>query len=143
MSESNSQSDRIVFLVRGLAVVAAINCVIVPLFFTQQRPLFPLPGLYLIEIAVLGILGLAGLLIVESRSAFWRGSPWIAAGVLLAFVILGGFSIGLFLIPATVAFLLAGFLMNRLKGGQVIRFIGLFLIAAVLQVILMMIAVGI
>ena len=141
MSESNNQSDRFVFLVRGLAVVAAINCVVVPMLFAQQRPLFPLPGLYLIEIAVLGILGLTGLLLVESHSPFWRGVPWAAAGVLLAFVILGGFSIGFFLIPATAAFLLAGFLMNWLERGPVVQYIGLFLVAAVLQATLMLIAV--
>lgn len=141
MSASNNQSDRIVFLVRGLAVVAAINCVVVPLFFAQQRPLFPLPGLYLIEIAVLGVLGLTGVLRVEPNSPFWRRVPWAAAGVLLAFVILGGFSIGFFLIPATIAFLLAGFLMNWLERGTVVQYIWLFLVAAVLQVTLMLIAV--
>jgi hypothetical protein len=141
MSKSNNQSDRIVLVARGLAVVAAINCVVVPLFFAQQRPLFPFPGLYLIEIAVLGILGLTGLLLVEPNSPFWRGVPWAAAGVLLAFVILGGFSIGFFLIPATAAFLLAGFLMNWIERGLVVPYIGLFLIAAVLQVTLMLIAV--
>lgn len=141
MSESDNQSDRVLLLVRGLAVAAAINCVVVPMLFAQQRPLFPLPGLYLIEIAVLGILGLTGLLIVESRSPFWRRVPWAAAGVLLAFVILGGFSIGFFLIPATAAFLLAGFLMNGIERGLVVQYIGLFLIAAVLQVALMLIAI--
>jgi hypothetical protein len=141
MSESNNQSDRIVILVRGLAMAAAINCVVVPMFFAQQRPLFPLPGLYLIEIAVLGILGLTGLLLVEARSPFWRGAPWVVAGALLAFVILGGFSIGFFLIPATAAFLLAGFLMNWIESDPVVKYIGLFLIAAVLQVALMLIAI--
>jgi hypothetical protein len=143
MVEKKYKNDRILFLIRGLAVLGAINCVVVPLFFTQQRPLFPLPGLYLIEIAVLGILGLAGLLFIVPYPPFWRGALWVAAGFLLAFVILGGFSIGFFLIPAMVTFLLAGFLMNRIEGDQVIKYIGLFLIAAVVQVILMMLAAGI
>jgi hypothetical protein len=133
MSENENQSERTLFLVRGLAIVAAINCVIVPLLFAQQRPLFPLPGLYILEIIILGILGLTGLILVESRSPFWRAVPWAVGGVLLAFVILGGFSIGFFLIPATAAFLLAGFLLNRIEGGPLSKYIGLFLITAILQ----------
>jgi hypothetical protein len=107
--------------------------VIVPLLFAQQRPLFPLPGLYILEIIILGILGLTGLLLVESRSPFWRAVPWAVGGVLLAFVILGGFSIGFFLIPATLAFLLTGYLLNRIEGGRLSKYIGLFLITAILQ----------
>jgi hypothetical protein len=113
------------------------------MFFAQQRPLFPLPGLYLIEIAVLGISGLTGSFLGETFSPFWRAVPWIAAGALLAFVLLGGFSIGFYLIPATVAFLLAGFLLNRIEKGPVSKYIGLFLITAILQATLMMILVQI
>lgn len=137
--EKENQSERILLLVRVLAIVAAINCVMIPLFFAQQRPLFPFPGLYLIEIAVSGILGLTGLLLVEPYSPFWRAVSWPAAGVLLAFVILGGFSIGFYLIPATAAFLLAGFLLNGIKGGPIFKYLGLFLIAAALQATLMII----
>jgi hypothetical protein len=60
-------------------------------------------------------------------------------GVLLAFVILGGFSIGFFLIPATAAFLLAGFLLNRIEGGPLSKYIGLFLIAVILQATLIIV----
>ena len=143
MSERENQSNWILVLIRGLAIAAAINCVIVPMLFAQQRPLFPLPGLYMIEIGVLGILGLTGLLLIETFSPFWRAVPWIAAGALLAFVILGGFSIGFYLIPATSAFLLAGSLLNRLEKGPVSKYIGLFLITAILQATLMIILVQI
>jgi hypothetical protein len=137
MFEQENHSGKILLLVRGLAVVAALNCVVVPMFFAQQRPLFPLPGLYLIEIIVLAILALTGLLLIESRSPFWRAVPWIAAGVLLSFAILAIFSIGFYIIPAAVAFLLAGFLLNRIEGGLLLKYVGIFLIAAILQATLM------
>lgn len=136
MSQREYKSDRSLFFVRVLAVIGAINCAVVPLFFVQQRPLFPFPGLYLMEIAGLGILGLAGLVLVEPYSPFGRTVPWVAAGVLLAFVVLAGFSFGFFLTPAVVAFLLAGFLWRRTVDESVSKFIGLFLIAAILQTIL-------
>jgi hypothetical protein len=82
-------------------------------------------------------------MLVEPISPFWRAVPWIAAGALLAFVILGGFSIGFFLIPATVSFLLAGFLLNWLQSGRISKYIGLFLITAILQATLMVMLVQI
>jgi hypothetical protein len=130
-------------LIRVLAGLAALNCAIVPLFFGGQRPLFPLPGLYLIEIAALGILGLTALLLVEPVTSFWRAVPWVAAGALLAFVILGGFSIGFYLIPAATAFFAAGFLQNRIQGDPVTRYLGLFLIAAVVQATVMLLLAGV
>ncbi len=98
-------------LVKALAVAGAANCVIVPLFFaSMQQPLFPLPGLYLLEIALVGLAGLASLLPAASPENRWGWVPWAAAGVLLAFVILGAWTIGFFLIPAALAFLVAGVL---------------------------------
>ena len=142
MSDRANQRNRIEFLVRVLAMAAAINCAIVPILFAQQRPLFPLPGLYLIEIAMVGILGLAGSLSSGTFPPFWRAFPWLAAGVLMAFVALGGFSIGFYLIPATIAFLLAGFLLNRSEKGLA-KYIGLFLLMAILQAALMVMLVQI
>jgi hypothetical protein len=85
----------------------------------------------------LGILGLTGLLLVEPDAHFWRAVPFVAAGALLAFAVLAVFSIGFFLVPATIAFLLAGFLLNWMEKESVSKFIGLFLITAILQATLM------
>lgn len=82
------------------------------MLFAQQRPLFPLPGLYLIEIALLGILGLIGLLLIEGETTlFGSVMPWIAAGSLLI----------------------------RTRSRPVFKYIGLFLIMAILQATLMFI----
>jgi hypothetical protein len=118
------------------AITGAVNCAAVPLLFAPTQPqLFPLPGLYLLEIA---LLGLAVLVATAARPASWaKPVPWIAAGILLAFVILGGFSIGPFLIPALLLFVLAGLLADWQTGGVTGRHIGLFFIAAVVQAVLM------
>ncbi len=59
----------------------------------------------------LAVLGLSG--------AVWgrRAVVWVPAAVLLGFVILGGFSIGLFYAPAALALLAAAGLM-RARGGR-------------------------
>lgn len=118
------------------AVIGAINCAVVPmLFITGQQPLFPLPGLYFIEIM---LLGLAVLVATAVRPTAWsKPIPWIAAGILLAFVILGGFSIGFFLIPAFIAFLLVGLLADWQTGGNIGLHIGLCFVAAVVQAVIM------
>jgi hypothetical protein len=74
---------------------------------------------------------------------FLAGGSLDSGRALLAFVILGGFSIGFYLIPATIAFLLAGFLLNRIEKGPFSKSIGLFLITAILQATLMVMLVHI
>ena len=59
----------------------------------------------------LAVLGLAGSVRGRSRLV------WVLAGVLLGFVVLGGFSIGLFYLPAAVALLLAAGLTEA-RGGR-------------------------
>lgn len=127
---SNDWRDMMILL---LASLAAVNCIIVPFLFAQQRPLFPLPGLYFIEIALLGVLGLASLVTQTPSSAIWPRMPWVAAGALFAFVILGAFSIGFFLIPAAASFLVAGILADKRANRPTGPHARLFFLATVIQ----------
>jgi hypothetical protein len=116
------------------ALVGAVNCVFVPLAFAQnQGSLFPLPALYFVEIATLGVLVLVFVALRSRLGLHWNALPWIAAGIILAFVILGGFSIGPFLIPALIAFIATGILVDWQTGGAITRNVGLLLVAAVVQ----------
>ena len=116
------------------ALIGAVNCILVPLAFAQsQENIFPLPGLYFIEIALVGLLILAFVALRPGLGARWLALPWVAAGIILAFVFLGGFSIGFYLIPALVAFVVVGRLgdgqAGRARGGH----FGLLLVTAVIQ----------
>ncbi len=125
------------------ALIGAINCILVPGLFAQQGRSFPLPFLYFLEIILLGVLVL---LFVARRPQLddrWHALPWAAAGVILAFVILGGFSIGFFLIPALIAFIVVGVLAARQADGAISRHMSQFLVAAVIQGAVMMLAVQI
>ncbi len=120
------------------ALVGAINCVLVPAVFAQsQRHLFPLPGLYFVQIALLGVLVLAFVAARPQLKRRWAALPWLAAGVVLAFVILGGFTIGPFLIPAFIAFVATGVLGDLQGGGAMGRHLGYLLVAAVAQAAVM------
>lgn len=116
------------------ALIGAATCLVVPAMFIQAGDEFPLPALYLIEIALIGLLVVYFVYARHHLSERWRVVPWIAAGIMLAFVILGGFSIGLYLIPALIAFAGLGILIDWEAGGLAIaRHLALLILAAVAQ----------
>jgi hypothetical protein len=124
------------------ALAGAITCVAVPLVFLQpDRADFPLPGLYFVEIALTGV-GVLVVVAFRSRlSSRWEIVPWVAAGIVLAFVVLGGFSIGPYLIPALIAFLAVGVLIGWQTGRLHVGYLGYWLTAAIMQAALMLLAV--
>ena len=116
------------------AVVGAATCLVVPAMFVQAGGDFPLPALYLLEIAVVGLLVVYFVYARHQLSERWSVVPWLAAGIMLAFVILGGFTIGLYLIPALIAFAALGVLIDWEAGGlSIARNLGLLMVAAVAQ----------
>ncbi|HEX7975977.1 MAG TPA: hypothetical protein VF498_16330 [Anaerolineales bacterium] len=120
------------FAVFGAAVCLAV----VDLFALQQLDeLWPLPGLYFIEIVLLGLLGVTSRLgdTNPASAALWGAIPWGVGGALLSFVILGGFSIGPFLIPAMLAFWLAGAIADLRQGRSIAGHLGLAVMAALFQ----------
>jgi hypothetical protein len=116
-----------------LAIVAASVCFAAARVFSRQDDLLPLPGLYLIEIVLAGGLGLTAVAKSRTDVPGWSLIPWVAAGVLLAFVILGAWTIGLFIAPAAVALFLAGYLADLRLGRRVAPHVAAFLGAAMVQ----------
>jgi hypothetical protein len=90
---------------RLLAVTGAVICLIITTMLwwsiSSYQPMWPLPGLYFVEMAILGIIG---------ASMFMRGGrggrfvTWGATGALLGFVILGALSVGFFYLPVVLIF---------------------------------------
>jgi len=131
------------------ATIGAVTCVAVPLLFAiselslydgQPGRIFPAPGLYFLEIALLGLIGFLSIIKPElSTSAIWRGMPWICAGVLMTFVILGAWSIGFALIPGMLAFLITGILTDRRRKGDIALHFILFISGGLVQSVLVLI----
>lgn len=136
MSKAGNGSGRLLEWLAAL--IGAANCILVPLAFAQsQENLFPLPGLYFIEIALVGVVVLAFVAWRPKLGERWLALPWLAAGIMLAFVTLGGFSIGFYLIPALIAFVIVGLISFR-PTGSVARYFSLLLVVAVVQGVMMM-----
>ncbi len=118
--DSKSNYQRSLELVA--AFIGAVDCLAVVILFSVSQAsfpgsrfsdLWPIPGFYFLEISALAILMLVA--VSGQRfpaSSFWQNSPWIAAGILLAFVVLGAWTIGFFLLPALLAFLALGLLVD-------------------------------
>ena len=131
----------------GLAALGALYCVGSAVMFSawilsypagSGQELWPLPGFFFLEIS---LLGLAGFLAVAANRALhpsrWSALPWTASGILATFVVLGGFSIGPALIPGMLAFLIAGIFQDIRQHGDWPRHFMLFMLAALLQGVIM------
>ena len=101
------------------ALTGALDCLAVAILFSlnQSTPgdpfanLWPVPGLYFLELIALAALAIAFVAKEAFPSITPSGQiPWISAGILVAFVILGAWSIGPFLLPALLSFLMLGIL---------------------------------
>ena len=127
------------------AVLSATVCLLVSIIFALSQPpipgseldfsnLWPLPGLYFLEIILVGMLGLVACAMNRPAGiSSWNNIPWIGAGILLAFVALGVATIGLFLIPAFAGLLAQGILQDWRKGDRFSRHAIYFAGSALLQ----------
>ena len=118
------------------ALLGAAVCVVVAIAFASQQfnDLWLTPGLYFLEIIFLALLVLISK-VAEVKPVKMSNSviTWIAGGVLLAFVILWGFSMGLFLVPAMLSFWLAAAAGDMRQNYPILPHLRLALVAAIIQ----------
>ena len=126
-------------LERILAILAAVLCLFITLVFwfsiSAYQSMWPLPGLYFIEMVALSFI---------STFTFVRGDPrgslitWFAAGVILAFSILGAFSVGFFYLPVALIFGVISLTWDVRNKQQRLTHLGIFLMAGIVQSVLML-----
>jgi hypothetical protein len=108
--------------------------VVIAFASNELKDLWLTPGLYFLEIIFLALLVLISRVVVDKPVKMDPNViTWIAAGVLLPFVILGGFTIGLFLFPAMISFGLAAAAGDLRQRRPIPPHLGLALVAAVFQ----------
>jgi len=127
------------------AILGAVDCIAVSILFSLSqlsspaagiRDILPLPGLYFLELSALGILLVVKLYRGDPERGFWKLLPWAGSGLLLAFVILGALSIGIFLVPAMLSYLGLGILSFGRSGESLGRGFGIFILAALIQALI-------
>jgi hypothetical protein len=127
-----------------LVVLAALACLVVTVWVWQivspNQSMWPIPGLYLIELVVLSILAAAAILIGHPIPAIL---PAIAFGVLLAFSFLAALSVGLFYAPVVLLLLIAGLLFFISTKRSLLVYLAGALAAAIIQVAIIIVVVRI
>ena len=125
-----------------LAIVAAIVCLIITLIFwfsiSPYQGMWPLPGLYFVEMVSLSFI---------STFVFVRGDPrgslmtWVAAGVISAFSILGALSVGCFYLPVALMFGVIAIIWDVRNKEHISRHLGIFVLTGIVQSVLMLVAI--
>jgi hypothetical protein len=129
-------------LERILAIFGAAICLFITILLwlsvSTYQSMWPLPGLYFIEMVVLSII---------SAFIFVRGNPrnkfisWGAAGVISAFSMLGALSVGFFYLPVALIFAVISVTSDVRNKQDIMAHLGSFLIAGIAQLVLMFAAI--
>jgi len=128
------------------SVLGAINCILISILFSLSQiqlpggdlsDIWPLPAIYFLEIITLGIMCVIAVAKNQDHAgSFWSGIPWICSGILFAFVILGAWTIGFYLIPAMILFLIVGIMGDRRIKGNIALHLIYFVSGGIAQSIL-------
>ncbi len=130
-------------LERTLVVTGGVVCVVASAIawsaVARQQPMWPLPGLYFLEMVVVSMLPIMETFREGPRPPSMRGSvAWAAVGVLVAFAVLGILSVGLLYAPAAGLIGTAAIVSNRRQGHNVFSHLGVGAAAAVIQASVML-----
>ena len=136
------QTTIISLLERVLAILGAVACLIITILIwlsvSAHQTMWPLPGLYFIEMVALASI---------SAFLFVRGDPrdkfiiWGVAGVIGAFSILGAFSVGFFYLPVALIFVVISVTSDVRNKYHLTAHLGIFVIAGIAQLALMFTAI--
>lgn len=142
MNSQKPKEPMVASLERVLATLAAAACLFITITVwrsvSSNQPMWPLPGLYFIELPLVTVLAaLAFLFALPSAPKI----AWVTAGICGAFAFLGLFSVGLLYVPISIMYLLLGVLAATRREIPFLAGLVPFLVAAVVQAALMFFAI--
>ena len=122
------------------AILCIIICArIVQMFRFSLFSLFPLPGLYFLElIAMCGAVILSVFSDRNEKLYDWGIMIWVATGIFLSFSILGAWTVGVFFLPSTFLLLVLGVLSDVRQRRNILIHLGVGLLAGIVQAIIML-----
>jgi len=134
----------LVYPERILSSLGAITCMVICIrlwsVLSRTQPLWPIPALYFLEMIAVSLAGYWGILRSEQRPGSMI--TWAAAGVLLAFSGMAGFSVGLYFVPIPLLLILAALVSDLRRKQRIGLHLGAFALAAVVQASLMFGVIG-
>jgi hypothetical protein len=100
--------------------------------------IWPMPGLVLLEWAVLGLLGFIGLIAEGSwKRTFNLVNTWFVMGALIPLMVIGAFSIGPFVLLSLLAFFVSALLASAQAKVNWLRYFKSLLIGAIANLTLL------
>jgi hypothetical protein len=129
-------------LERFLAILAVVACLTITILLwwsvSANQTMWPLPGLYFIEMVALSIISAFIFVRGDLREQF---IVWGAAGVIGAFSILGSLSVGFFYLPVALIFTVIAIRSDLRNKQHLAAHVGVYLIAGMAQLALMLAAI--
>ena len=107
--------------------------------------LWPLPGLVLIDWALLGLIGfIAAYLCFKGVSAKWLHVAWFITGTFIPLIILGAFSIGAGVLIVFLLFVVSTIILTIRRRGRLLASFGLLLLGSIcnLGILFILITLG-
>ena len=142
-TKNPSNKTNNLFLEWILTIIAAINCILVvaifayinnPNLISDFTSQWPFPMIYFFEIIAIGIIGIVAMgNLQQPEKSNWSTVFWVCSGILLSLVILGAWTIGFFLLPAMVIYLVLGILSDRRTGNAIPRNLIFFVSGGIAQ----------
>jgi hypothetical protein len=145
------QSSWLDFLAMGIVASAAIESFwgAMVTYFAQaqipEAPLWPLPGLVLVDWVSLALLGfITSYLCFRQLSAKWLYITWLVTGSFIPLSILGAFSIGSAVFIAFVLFVVSTIFFTIRQSGKLLQSFGFLMLGSIgnLVVLVNLIAFG-
>ena len=137
MPETSPMKTRAPWVERLLAGAAVLICLADGVFVWQairlQQPVWPLPGLYLVEIWLVSAIGAFDIYLAGKADKRSPVLAWAASGMVLGFALVSAWSTGLLYYPVWLALLAAGAIIARRRHAPVPGLIALSLAAGLFQ----------
>jgi hypothetical protein len=105
-------------------------------------PLWLLPGFVLLDWALLGLIGfLAAYLSFRQLSSKWRLVAWFITGAFIPLIVLGAFSIGLFVLIGFLLFMISTILLTIRQRAKWLESFGLWILGAICNLVILLIMI--
>lgn len=98
----------------------------------QGARIWPLPGFALVDWAIMGTLGFLGVLFsYRPNGSVWLKTIWFVVGALIPLVVLGAFSIGLFVLISLLFILASSIIISIQKKSKWLWHLGLLMVGVI------------
>ncbi len=124
--------------------IAGAGGVYISLAGVSTTPLWPLPGIVLLDWAILGILDLiAAYLVFRWSSIPWQEASWAFTGALMPLIILGAFSIGPLVLITFVLFVVSIVLLALCRKPKWLASVVALALGIIINLVLLLLVISI